>query len=802
MSKTRNNHYVPQWYQKGFLFNKKSDQLYYLDLKPDVIALPNGTYKSRKPLKRLPPAQCFFQRDLYTTFWGDSVNDEIERHFFGNIDNNGLKAVHAFFGKNSSEWHQCIFDLFSYIDAQKIRTPKGLQWIKKHYKDLEQPELMIEMQSIRSINCSTWLEGSREIVSAKDSTIKFIISDHPVTLYNPAFAPTRSECVYPNDPSIALKGTQTIFPLDMNHCLILTNYEYAKSPDKVDPTEKRTYARNFKNILVNTHEFITSRSLSEQEVRQINFIIKSRANRFVAAAKEEWLYPEHDIQLRWFDLSKVTLPPKTEVWRFGGEKFISYQDGSSHYQDAFGRFQPENPYLTKPKTIREPGRHAPCRCGSGRKYKNCCLNKPLSERSSWDKLSIRERNISFARGIHSILGLSTKSWNDIRRELSDEMVRKIHELYGVLWTPDTDIVSLLPKPDKSLRAIYTGVIDPRTIGVLISLVPYFDEIIVQSPFLNFSSINKEFNPVDSPHQYKLETLKNVMLFLNLMPFIRAGYINFIPNPCDFDGHLSKQMFAMANERIQEYSIVEKDKKVLDYLQQDDRELCMLMLPLDLQRKEIRKINPHLSEHELEQILEYFKYKKQENPLSLLQDDAIKADGGQLLCYKILPNFEIALFLAQITGAFLLTDNHFRWAEINTAQNSDVLTCGAYNEIASIINDKKYILNLDTETSFQLRKSAQTRPFRKSMRSIYETLCNEKPSEFKINELEIKELDKAHLAISKEILKHKGNPVSARFNCLIPTKGIIHNNVLRLLLFSGIEKYVKQVPMAILVDFLD
>ena len=114
---------------------------------------------------------------------------------------------------------------------------------------------------------------------------------------------------------------------------------------------------------------------------------------------------------------------------------------------------------------REPGRHAPCRCGSARKYKNCCLNKPLSERPSWDKLSIRERNISFARGIHSILGLDTKSWNDIRRELSDEMVKKIHELYGVLWTPDTDIVSLLPKPDKSLRAIYTGVLDPRTILV-------------------------------------------------------------------------------------------------------------------------------------------------------------------------------------------------------------------------------------------------------------------------------------------------------------------------------------------------
>ena len=169
---------------------------------------------------------------------------------------------------------------------------------------------------------------------------------------------------------------------------------------------------------------------------------------------------------------------------------------------------------------------------------------------------------------------------------------------------------------------------------------------------------------------------------------------------------------------------------------------------------------------------------------------------------MLPNFEIALFLAQITGAFLLTDNHSRWAEINSAQNLDGLACGAYNEIASIINDKKYILNLDSETAFSLRKSVQTRQFRKSMRSIYDTICHEKPSEIKINERQKQELDKAHIAISKEILKYRGNLVSARFNSLIPQSGIVHNNVLRLLFFSGIEKYVKHVPMAILVDFLD
>ena len=71
----------------------------------------------------------------------------------------------------------------------------------------------------------------REIVSAEDSSVKFITSDHPVTIYNHAVPPSDRACAYPLDPGIALRGSQTIYPMDRNHCLILTNLEYAKDPN-------------------------------------------------------------------------------------------------------------------------------------------------------------------------------------------------------------------------------------------------------------------------------------------------------------------------------------------------------------------------------------------------------------------------------------------------------------------------------------------------------------------------------------------------------------------------------------------
>jgi hypothetical protein len=105
------------------------------------------------------------------------------------------------------EWHQHFQTLFEFLDIQKIRTPKGLDWLKAQYPALSQNELMCEMQGIRMLHCTIWVGGVREIVSAEDADVKFIISDHPVTIYNHAVPPTEGACAYPLDPGIALRAS-------------------------------------------------------------------------------------------------------------------------------------------------------------------------------------------------------------------------------------------------------------------------------------------------------------------------------------------------------------------------------------------------------------------------------------------------------------------------------------------------------------------------------------------------------------------------------------------------------------------
>ena len=271
---TRHNHYVPEWYQRGFL-NTGESQLHYLDMSPERKVLSDGRTVTMNSLGKRSPRGCFQEYDLYSTRFGTVINDEVEKFLFGSIDTRGARGVRALASGDPSETHHAFQDFFEFVDAQKLRTPKGLDWIKARYGTLDQTQLMVEMQGLRFMHCAMWTEGVREIVSADNSDVKFIVSDHPVTLYNASVSPAAPGCAYPNDPPLEWIGTQTVFVLDANTCLILTNLEYAKNPGEANLIVPRTHARYRGSSIVRTDAFIRTRKLLKDEVVAINYLLKS-----------------------------------------------------------------------------------------------------------------------------------------------------------------------------------------------------------------------------------------------------------------------------------------------------------------------------------------------------------------------------------------------------------------------------------------------------------------------------------------------------------------------------------------------
>ncbi len=323
---------------------KGQSSYHRLDFHPKTEKIPDGTVIKKGEVVQKGPRKLFYEIDLYTTKYFGIDNDDIETHLFGKIDTIGSRALPVLASDNwMRKLHPHVLNFFEYMDAQKLRTPRGLNWLINTLKPKDYNTLLHEMQTVRQMNCTMWAEAVMEVVSAEDSDIKFIVSDTPITTYNPACYPKSKYCEFPNDPGIELMGTRTIFPIDLNHCVILTNTEYARNPGKLKALKSRTNARYFDDTIVKYDDIIRGRKLDTQSVLGINYILKSRASRYIAAAQKEWLFPEKQLNSTdWEKLDKILI--SREFRSIGHDRgIIIVGDGGKLIatQDEFGR-KPKN----------------------------------------------------------------------------------------------------------------------------------------------------------------------------------------------------------------------------------------------------------------------------------------------------------------------------------------------------------------------------------------------------------------------------------------------------------------------------
>jgi Protein of unknown function (DUF4238) len=353
-NQTRRDHYVPQWYQRLFL-PSGVDRFFYLDLTPDVVKTSPGRTFTRKSLLRWGPARCFYQDDLYTLKLGTWSTDTVEHRFFGPIDDGGKSAVQFFSDyAMTDEAHSSFKNIMPYMDAQRLRTPRGLDWLKLAARTTDQNRVLRIMRGVFQMYATMWTEGVWEIVRADSSTKKFLLTDQPVTFYNSRVFPASPTIPYPLDAELQHVGTRTIFPLSMNRCLIITHLQLVRDP-WTNPVRSRVNARSYATAMFNLQEIQTDRELTDEEVLKINFILKRRPTRYIAAADEEWLYPERLLATtHWSKLDDDWfLYPHLYKVPFSSGIVAGWDDGTSWAADEYGRKRTDPGYQNKEQHSKE-----------------------------------------------------------------------------------------------------------------------------------------------------------------------------------------------------------------------------------------------------------------------------------------------------------------------------------------------------------------------------------------------------------------------------------------------------------------
>lgn len=321
------HHYVPQWYQERFFGDE--ERKFYLSIKPED-ANPYGFI----PLKSY--SRCFFETDLYMLNFGRAQTDIIETKLFGHIDNIGSKALKNILASKTPLLPGEVWqDLLEYMDAQLSRTPRALRFFSKFINLGNGP--LIVMQELRLMHASMWSDGVWEIFDATDSGIEFILSDNPVTLYNRAIYPLSKEGQTGMELNFEELGTQTLLPLDKHHLFVITHTQFARDPS-YNPREKRLNPRYMDASIIDMLNIIKFRKLSEQDVIKVNFIIKNRADKYIASSSKDLLFPEKmNKKIDWNNIKKNDfLLPDPRDLEFSTEWIVGFRGGGAIGRNEYG----------------------------------------------------------------------------------------------------------------------------------------------------------------------------------------------------------------------------------------------------------------------------------------------------------------------------------------------------------------------------------------------------------------------------------------------------------------------------------
>lgn len=126
---------------------------------------------------------------------------------------------------------------------------------------------------------------------------------------------------------------------------------------------------------------------------------------------------------------------------------------------------------------------------------------------------------------------------------------------------------------------------------------------------------------------------------------------------------------MAVERSQDRTkdvLCEKEQFLHYTLAIEDFLNSIAMMPKDAKIKALVD-QFGLTENDAAEAISKLEHHAEASPLMMLQQ-INSGEGGQFIQFRMGPNYEMALFVAQVTGSVLVTDSGSRWRELVTSQH--------------------------------------------------------------------------------------------------------------------------------------
>jgi len=392
------------------------------------------------------------------------------------------------------------------------------------------------------------------------------------------------------------------------------------------------------------------------------------------------------------------------------------------------------------KTI---GRNNPCPCGSGLKYKKCCLGDvPWDDFYKHKKvnpilyLSARGKNILFLEAIADALQLNSvkqpRSWSEIKRACTPNAVKKIYEAIPEIWIGRRDLLSVYDRESKHVSGLYVGIYEPEIVfrGITRHCL-YSDKILLVDPFLDPRFTRPEYNPIENPNRYRASTLRCLYFWFSLTPWIDSGLINFIRTPGDFDIELKHDCMKVERDKFDSNpeikALLENDAKEQreDATFEEMKQYYFLCHPDEYMVDWFKKTYPDKSEIDIQQFMKYVNKLRDEHTY-YVEFSGVGEENAEMLYWTTGTNYEMAKITARLTGAHIITDIPSRWKEMEIDRQDHGVKDSQWAGFAKAFQnlDFKFLNNVPMNFALKLRKKDRLKQMREFFSRVWK-ICESK-----------------------------------------------------------------------------
>ncbi len=218
--------------------------------------------------------------------------------------------------------------------------------------------------------------------------------------------------------------------------------------------------------------------------------------------------------------------------------------------------------------------------------------------------------------------------------------------------------------------------------------------------------------------------------------------------------------------------------------------------------QILKSFPELNETEIKEVIADTRRARDNDPLASVHDGLLDKKGGQLNLAKMAPNFEMALYIAQATGAAIITDSPHRWQEIRQAVarqgGGQPKRLPAFAD-AMAATSMAFVNNVDDFFFVASTRGLEGYPSVIGEAFRYLKKIDQRGTKPNYEAGLAARLAKLHRTSTSPLFKGIQALTHGRVHGMFPAHSIQDNTVNRLLLMSSSEGHLHSVPMAFFIE---